>query len=249
MLKYQEVQSKIIEDIQKQEFKPNEYLPTEQVLCVRYGVSRVTVRRAINELENKGILVRYTGRGVLIKQQNKVNQRLSCLTSFTEDMIAQNMKPDSRILLNEKTHASKEIAEKLRINDGDEVFVLRRLRLADDEPMAIETIYVGRESIFPYMEKFSGQSFYLFLQEELGIIPVKAFQTIEISELKEWEAILLGNRDMRYSLRIYRQTFDATGNPIEFVVSQYRGDRYRFHAELFNREYIRDDERGSNFVY
>ena len=197
----------------------------------------MTVRKAVNELEQEGILYKVRGKGPFVKNTGKINQNLSKLTSFSEDMRTRGMVPGAKILLLDVLMANEVVADKLGIPVGDDVIMLRRLRLADGEPIAIETTYLRYALFSCVFDKLAdGNSLYQFMKEELGIFPKKAIQSVEVSSLMEWEASLLGNESLNVSLLIHRQTFDADGMPLEYVESKYRSDKYKFYIELYDNE-------------
>ena len=233
--KYQQIKDLLLGSIQSGALDDGACLPPERELCERYDVSRVTVRKAIKELEDEGAVYRIQGKGTFLRRpQNKITQVFTRLTSFTEDMLSRGMTAGSRILLTEQVAASAEIAEKLDLAPGAPVILFRRLRLADGEPMAIETSYLNDKLFHPMLDKYTGGSFYSFMRDELGLVPRRAVQSLEVADIPEWEAKLLGDPGRSVALLMCRQTFDASDRPIEYVVSKYRSDKYRFHIELYN---------------
>ena len=188
----------------------------------------------MDELEGEGVLYRIQGKGTFLKHQQKITQPLTRLSGFTEDMRAQGKVAGSRILLMERTAANAAVAEKLGLSPGDEIITFRRLRLADGEPMGIETTYLDYRRFCPMLEEFSaGESFYQFMRQRLNIIPKHATQCIELGKVMDWEAELLGNRELDVALLMYRQTFDQDNRPIEYVISKYRSDKYKFKIDLY----------------
>lgn len=232
--KYQLVKDALLQQIQSGELGDNGILPSERELCATFQVSRVTIRKAVEELEEEGVIYRFQGKGSFVNRQPKITQVLSRLTGFTEDMQAKNMKPSSKILITERTAANQEVAEKLGLAPGAEVILLRRLRSADDIPMAIETIYLDYAVFSKVLTEFSEGSLYAFIRDTLGVVPARALQSIEVSNLMKWEAELLGNVELDVALLMHRQTFDRQGRPFEYVISKYRADRYKFNIELYN---------------
>ena len=221
--KYQQIKDLLLGSIQSGALDDGACLPPERELCERYDVSRVTVRKAIKELEDEGAVYRIQGKGTFLRRpQNKITQVLTRLTSFTEDMLSRGMTAGSRILLTEQ------------VAPGAPVILFRRLRLADGEPMAIETSYLNDKLFHPMLDKYTGGSFYSFMRDELGLVPRRAVQSLEVADIPEWEAKLLGDPGRSVALLMCRQTFDASDRPIEYVVSKYRSDKYRFHIELYN---------------
>lgn len=207
-------------------------LPSERVLGEQYGVSRITIRRAIAELEQEGRLYRVHGKGAFIVS-DKIPQPLSKLSSFTDDMHQRKLKPDSRILALESLTAGSHVAAKLQIATGDPIVLLKRLRLADGIPMAIETCYLREEVGSVVMDQLTdGGSLYELFQNKCGIKLKYAKQTIEVCVLKGWEKKLLGSESPSYALFTCRLTYDANDVPVEYVESKYRSDRYRFQVDL-----------------
>lgn len=233
LMKYQQVKQAILSYIEKQELqKTGECLPSERELCELFGASRMTVRKAVDELEDEQVLYRIKGKGTFVKRTDQINQSLSRLTGFTEDMNARGATAQSKILLCEMTAATKTVAEKLGLKVGDDVIILRRLRLVAGEPTGIETCYLQGERCRRLLEEPMGESLYAYLRRELNIFPVHAIQSIEVGTLADWEAALLGDQSMKIALLTHRQTFDETHNPIEYTVSKYRSDRYKYYVEL-----------------
>ena len=231
-LKYQIVKDAIVDSIKRGDFSNEKCLPPERVLCEIFNVSRVTLRKSIDELEADGILQKLQGKGTFINQDNKMIQGLNRLTGFTEDMKSRGMIADSKILMLNIISANQEIAEKLGLNEGDDVIFFQRLRLSNSVPMGIETTYLDYKIFYPVINEFSGGSFYDFMRNRLNITPYRASQDIEVTKLLKWEASLLGDEKLEYALLTHRQTFDDAGNILEYVISKYRGDKYIFHIEL-----------------
>jgi len=206
--------------------------PSERELCERYGVSRITVRRALAVLEEKGIIYRIQGKGAFVVTE-KFTQPLQRLTSFTEDLTTHNMIGGSKILALETVSAVPHVAEKLGIKENEPVLLLKRLRLADGIPMAIETCYLIDEVGSRIKSELADNvSLYRLLRETCGMVIACAEQSIEAGILQPWEQSLLGDGAPAYALCLTRQTFDADHRVIEFVESKYRGDRYSYHVRI-----------------
>ena len=169
--------------------------------------------------------------------KNKVNQNASRLTSFTQDMLQRNLTPGSRILVMEFVPCTPFLSSKLQIHNEERVFVLKRLRMADNTPMAIEVCFL-REWIGKRLAEHlvDGASLYQLLTEKCGIQLKYALQTIEVGTLEKVERDLLGQNCPRGTAIITRQTFDTDNNVVEFVESRYRSDRYLFRMLLDLKE-------------
>lgn len=233
MTKSEQVKDSIREIINQPGSKNGDILPSERELGERFNVSRITVRKALAELESEGLIYRVQGKGAFICFE-KIPQNLTLLTSYSQDMRERELSPGSLILSIDSTNANNCVSEKLRVPLNSPVTVLRRLRLADGEPMAIENCYM-REEIGTVIAQSitNGTSLYELFRTKCGITLNNASQTIEVASLTNWEKQLLGKDSPNNALLTKRQTFDTNGNVVEYVESKYRSDRYLFHVELF----------------
>lgn len=222
------VQEALLSEINRPETQHGDCLPSERELGERFHVSRVVIRGALAKLEQEGLIYRLQGKGAFVSK-NKVNQNASCLTSFTQDMQQRNMIPGSKILAMEFVPCTPLLSNKLQISREEPVFMLKRLRMADGSPMAIEVCYL-REWIGKRIAEHlvNDASLYQLLAEKCGIKLKYAMQTIEVGTLEKAERDLLGQSCPRCTAIITRQTFDVDNNVVEFVESRYRSDRYLF---------------------
>ena len=210
---------------------PGTPVPPERTLAEEFDTSRTTVRQALAELVVEGRLERIQGKGTFVAKP-KVAQSLQ-LTSYTEDMRAQGLEPASRLLEVGYMNADADLADLLRIREGARVLRIERLRLANDEPMAIEATHLSAKR-FPglrrHLTKYS--SLYSALSAEYGVHLAQAEETIETALATPREAALLGTDTGLPMLLLSRHSLDEEGEPVEWVRSIYRGDRYKFLARL-----------------
>jgi GntR family transcriptional regulator len=210
-------------------------IPSERQLSHDLGVSRLTVRAAIDELAREGYLVRRRGSGTFVSEP-KIAQELT-MSSFSEEMRKRGMRPGSKTLSLEVKHAGAYLGRCLHVSPSERIVVVKRLRLADGETMAIETLHV-RESLVPGLTPgdLEEHSFYELLADRYGIETVGGIQTIEPTVTNEEESTALGVPLHSPAFLFERTTRAATDEIVEFVRSIYRGDRYRLVTELNRRE-------------
>lgn len=229
---YYQIMEQLREKLRTGELTVGSAVPPERELAEAYNVSRMTVRQAIMELVNEGILVRRQGVGTFVAPP-KIEHSLGQLTSFTQDMEQRGMKAGAR-LISCKTIAPHSLArDALGLTEHDTVYECVRLRLADEEPMALETTTLVA-AICPGLpdEDLENRSLYALLRERWNVYPDHARQTIEPVSATAYEAELLHVEPGAPLLLMYRITFDERGEAIEYVKSVYRGDRYKFAIEL-----------------
>ncbi len=220
-----------IEDaIQRGVINPGDALPSERDLATRVDVSRVTVRKAVLQLVKDGILVQRHGSGTYVAPQaQRVEQSLSQLTSFTEDMARRGMAVRAEWLDRGLYLPSPEETVVLGLSAGDHVARIARLRLTEDTPLAIERASLSA-LVVPDPAAI-GDSLYKHL-DKFGNRPVRAIQRIRAANLAEEDAELLLVPVGSAGLNIERTSYLASGRVIEFTRSIYRGDTYDFVAEL-----------------
>ena len=213
------------------EWEKDGKLPPERELCQLYGVSRITVRQALDELKREGYIKRKQGKGTIISVP-KLQKGLEHFYSFSEDIRKMGHVADSSIISFEKIKCSKEHSKQLAIRSNVYVFRIKRLRAADKEPFAVETSYVPCH-ICPEMTKeaVSEKGLYKTLEQDFGIIVNRAEEIFEAVLIREAEAgLLLVNKD---SAGIYLQrTAYSDDLTVEYCQTYIRGDRFRYKVML-----------------
>ena len=229
-LRYIQLQRQIEKAIADGKLPPGIPLPPEREIAKLTGLSRVTVRKAIAPLVKSGLVEQKQGSGSLIAEPvQRVEQSLSRLTSFTEDMQFRGIKTTSRWLNRAISAPSPEEIMNLAISTSETVSRIDRLRFANDIPMAIE-----RATLPNYILKVPlnvENSLYETL-EKIGKKPVRAIQHLKATNIKKEDAILLKCDEGTACLNVTRLSFLGSGEVVEFTKSVYRGDAYDFVAEL-----------------
>ncbi len=224
---YLQLKAALEERIRTGALSPGQALPSERKLAEVLGISRLTVRRALDELVAGGMLTRRQGSGTYVTP--RVEQPLSVLTGFSEDMRARGMVPGSRWVRRERGQASPAEAITLSLPPGEPVVRLLRVRTADGRPMAVEHAVIPAR--FLSDPTAVDESLYAALRAR-GLAPARALERIRAVAATERVAQLLGVEEGTPVLYIERVSYLSDGTPLEFTRSHYRGDRYDFVAEL-----------------
>jgi len=230
---YYQLSETLMSQITAGDFKPGDAIPTERELIESYGVSRITVRTAVEELVNRGYVRREQGRGTFVASP-RVQRGGPNLTSFTEDIVSRGFKPGSRLLALKQEPSTGRIARELGVQEGTLVWFIERLRLADDQPIALNLSYLN---LPPYVtlsgEELGSEVSLWNLLRSKGIRLAQADKSIEAIAADEWEANLLGVRKNAPLLLIEGVVLGMDGSAVEFHRIIARADRYKYyvHAE------------------
>jgi GntR family transcriptional regulator len=207
-----------------------ERLPPERELAALWGVARMTLRRALDELVAEGLLTRRPGKGTFVARPRMV--RHLSMNSFTEEMRKQGRVPSSRVVEFRRIKAGARQARQLRLPVGDPIVRFTRLRLADGEPIGLETTCVSQALVPGLQESDLEGSWYELLTRHHAIRIVQGTSMLEPALLTERQAALLETEPGRPAFRIETSTFAANGGVVDFEVDVYRGDRYTLTADL-----------------
>jgi GntR family transcriptional regulator len=227
---YLQLHKRIADAIGQGHLAPGDSLPSERDIATLTGLSRVTVRKAVQALVASGQLLRRRGSGTFVAPKvQRLEQALSLLTSFTEDMARRGRSVDS-LWLSRALHAPvPEEVMALGLGADDRVARLERVRCSDGLPLAIERASLS-SAFLPDPDAVTG-SLYALL-ETRGLRPVRAVQRISAATLGPKDAGLLEVAEGNAGLRIERVSYLPSGRVIEFTRSIYRGDAYDFAVEL-----------------
>lgn len=223
----------LLEMIENEELKPGDMVPTERELCEVQGVSRMTVNKAILSLVNEGMLYREQGKGTFVAKP-KERQQLTRLKSFTEDMNQKGFQTKTKIVSFQILSPTKQTKKMLHMTkEQDLVIELTRLRIRENEPVALETVWIPRHLCNDMtVETIDGKSLYKIWEERYGYHLEKANQTIEPILLSEYEGKLLSQKEGALALLFRRTTYLNNEVPIEYTKAIYRSDLYRYEVTL-----------------
>jgi GntR family transcriptional regulator len=224
---YFQIQRALMEKIQSGELSEGDPLASEEELSRAYHVSRMTARQALHGLKTNGYAFSEKGRGTFVSRP-KLEKNILHLQGFTEDMRQRGMKPSSQLLEQVVVSVNEDLMEKLKLDSSEKVMRLRRLRLADGIPMALEESHVPLRQ-FPGLDRidFAKQSLYHTLRERYGVRVGYADEVIEAIPATREESELLTIPRKSSVLSISRIILTTQESPVEAACSRYRGDRYR----------------------
>ncbi|MGA9467323.1 MAG: GntR family transcriptional regulator [Exiguobacterium marinum] len=221
---YYQIEAYLKQQIDDGLLKPGDTLPSEREFSEQFHVSRMTIRQAIMNLVNAGYLSRQKGRGTFVASQ-KIAMTLSGLTSFSEEIKHRGMRPLSRLLSYEVIPATDRIAQQLSIPNQTPVYEMKRLRLADDNPLALETAYIPVHLLPDLTQDDATGSIYAYA-EQRGLRLKNATQTLEARSAGPEEAKLLTISPNAPVLLIDQRTYLDDGGMFEYSRSLFRGDSY-----------------------
>lgn len=228
---YEQIKDAIVNLIDRTPLQANEPIPSERDLCERFGVNRLTVRKAIDELVQDGVLFRQPGKGTFVSPP-KITQPLLVLRSFTEAMLQEGYVPGTRVHSIELQASSPKICQKLQIAVGMPVIKLVRVRYIDNLPLSLVTSYLPRDLV-PKLElsDIGAVSLYSLLREKCGLHLVRSSVTLEPTVARYWEAALLNIQIGLPMMLLRGLVFTENSRVLEYCVALYRGDKVRFAAE------------------
>ncbi|GLW05319.1 GntR family transcriptional regulator [Microtetraspora sp. NBRC 13810] len=228
--KYFQLREILLDLMESNELPIGAAIPSERDLCQQFGLSRMTVRQAVDHLVSEGRLHRVAGKGTFVARP-KIEMALR-LTSFSDDMRARGLRPGSRDLDRRIMRASAHLARELGIRPGDEVHFIERLRTADGEPLCIERAHIP-VSLAPDLidRDLTDRSLYGLLESDYGLVLDAGELTIDGGIADPGDADLLKLPRGGAVLLLQRRSF-AGGVCAELGVSTYRADRYQLRTVL-----------------
>ena len=231
--KYRVIADRLAADIAAGRLKAGDQIPPERSIAETHGASRMTVRQALRHLAERGIVQARAGAGTFVGAR-PIQQELSTLTGFTEEMQRQGRRAESVLVEAVSGVADVDTAQALGLSPGASVWRISRIRLADGAPVALETTEIDAAATPGLLERadFARASLYATLRAAYGIHPCTAEQTLAAACAEPSTALPLRLEPGAPVLRLTRCTRDAEGRAFEFVRSVYRGDAFVMKARL-----------------
>lgn len=231
---YKQIEQDLLEKIQSGEYAENDTIPTEMELSEVYGVSRPTVRQAVQSLVNEGYLMRKKKKGTQVIRTKIPQEFTRYVESFDSEFYRKGLAPKTRVLNFTKTTATKEVAKNLNIAEGDFVYKLIRLRFAEEKPIVFVTSFVPC-AVMPDLDQidFSKHSLYATFRE-MGNPIHSVSRQLEITAADETTSDLLDIQVNDPLFYFHTRGFTENRIPIEFSIAKYRGDINYFVFEITN---------------
>jgi GntR family transcriptional regulator len=232
---YLQIKDILLNEIAQGQYDGAGKLPSERELSKRFNVSRMTARQALQHLQQSGIIYTQIGKGTYVKDR-PLHQNLEKLSSFSEDMEELGIRPHSQVLRAELIGADAEIGARLKLATDTPVVLLKRLRFANHQPVAIETAHIAHSRCPGLLNHhdFTKESLYHVLSEVYGLTLSHAEQIIgaDVASPDERDLLRIAPESPAPILRIRRVTFDTKDEPVEYVKSVYHGMFYEFSVSL-----------------
>lgn len=229
---YYQLKQMILRWIDDERLRPGDRVPPEQELQNTYNLSRTTVRLALRELELEGYVVRSPGKGTFVSPP-KIESKPRRLLSFSEEMTLYGLRPSSRVVLLDQTEPTRKLSQFFQLDEGERLWWLERVRLADDAPIGTEVSHFPVR-VAPGLTRqlIEGSSLYDYFERQLGVKITGAAEKVDARLATHHEADLLEVAKGSPVLVIERLTYGEDSRPIELVTTVYRADRYSYHSTL-----------------
>ena len=234
-LLYSRIEAVLASEIADGDLKVGDQLPTEDSLMVRFGVSRITVRRAIQNLVGRALVEIRRGKGTFVAAP-KITQELTELSGFVEDMHALGRKPTARVIGKEIVTADASVASQLALTKGERVVRIRRVRLADGIPLSFDETYlpleIGRKVI---SDDLKLEPIFSLLERKYHVPLIEAEYKLDAVPADAEVAAALKVKERSAIFRIERTSYSAGSRPVDYERLHYRGDLVRFVTRLVRK--------------
>ncbi len=230
---YYQLKEVLRQQIQAGHLSPHTAIPSEPELVSRYQVSRATVRQALTELVNEGLLYRQHGKGTFVREQ-RAQQSNSEVSSLTQELRRRGKRPGGILLLRELVRGDESLRGQLHLAEEDQLFRLERLRTADGQPIAIEVDFLPfprSNGVYTRADETAEGSLYQLMTSE-GLIPAISEQVIKAGSASLHEANLLNIAPGGACVRVAATTFDMVGSPIAYSEITIPADRFDLRYTL-----------------
>jgi GntR family transcriptional regulator len=234
-LLYSRVETVLASEIADGGLEVGDQLPTEDSLIARFGVSRITIRRAIQNLVGRGIVEIRRGKGTFVAAP-KITQELTELSGFVEDMHAVGRKPTARVIGKEIVTADATVASQLALTKGERVVRIRRVRLADGIPLSFDETYLPLEIGKKVMSNnLKVEPIFSLLERKYNVPLIEAEYKLDAVAAEGEVAAALRVKPRSPIFRIERTSYSTGSRPVDYERLYYRGDLVRFVTRLVRK--------------
>lgn len=228
---YHQLKSILAKKIMSGEWQSGDRLPPEYELCKQYDVSRITVRQALSELEQEGLVKRRQGVGTFVTLP-KIEQQLTSFYSFSEEFRKRGLKPHNEVVKLELIQPSSKVRKALNLPENEQVYYMKRLRYADETLMAIEATYLPAK-LFPGLtkEELDTTALYDVMRDRFGVVTDSANESFGAVAISSKDAKLFNLPAGHPALDLERLTYSGE-QCVEYTSGVVRGDKFRFQVKL-----------------
>ncbi|MCT4687621.1 GntR family transcriptional regulator [Vallitalea sp.] len=230
--KYQKIKKDIEEKINTGEFKSGEKIPSERKLCDLYNISRMTARQAVNELMKEGIVYREKGRGTFVSSPNFLQRNVK---SFTDTLRERGFNPSTNIIEFSTVYNLREISNIMKVPYETKFYKLKRLRLGNELPMALETVYIQKDKCLGLHKYDISQSLYKVFEEHYGYKVENISCDIDACIANNIMMKVFNMKKARALLKITGISYTSNGEKLFYEESYYRPDLYKYRVDIFRR--------------
>lgn len=228
---YQQLGDILRQRIVDGEWKVGSSIPTEANLMSEFDVSRTTVREAVENLVQQGVLDKRQGRGTYVERL-PLEERLGTLTGFAEEVFERNQHPSASVFSATFVDDHLDAKHELLVPEGEQILFIERARLADGEPIALERSFWPSSIGVLLLEYDLNEAWFYQILERHGVYPKEADEQIRAANATKEEAEILGVSPGHALLEMRRLSYDADGQPIEYTKTRYNADRYSYRVRL-----------------
>lgn len=228
---YMQIQNRLVEQIRTGEYREGSQVPSELEIAGQYQVSRVTARKALDNLVLKGVLFRQRGKGTYVTE-GVVSYGLSTMLSFSRTLQAMGYHIVTKVLLVDIIPATREVTEHLQLNLNSQVIIIRRLRFIDASPAALHTSYLDYLHFAPIMKfDLSTESLHDTIQRVAGVRIAYTNDSVRADLATSEEARQLELEPGKPVLRVEGVAYSENGQPIRLTHAVYRGDMFKLNVK------------------
>ncbi|MDF1616451.1 GntR family transcriptional regulator [Petrocella sp. FN5] len=229
---YQDVKKELIHRIHEGDYKAGEKIPSERDLSLVFKVSRMTIRQALSELVAEGVLYKSMGRGTFVSSPSLYQENLK---SFTQTLIGQGMVPSTKVIEIATISQVKKISQWLNVDPMDSYYKVKRLRLGDGVPIALETIYIPKKYAEGIHKHDLTSSLYKILEKKYGYDLTHITCDIEANISSRIIMEAMGLNKQTALLKITGITYAQNDLKLFYEESYYRSQLYKYHVDILNR--------------